>query len=385
MRRSLGLAPADCLRIVFAIVLLEDVIHLYAHRNLFLATGAWPWVPVAPICAVWMISLVGVVRNIRFFLLANWLCSAFMLGLVAPNDGFQQAACDSIMIGVSLLLLVLPNIRPYYHHWVIAVYLSSVYLDSAVHKLLSPMWSHGFGLAAPMTIPSLVWINTGLMSLFPAWFWHSSGYAVVAFELTFPALYFFRSTRLAALTIGIALHAAIGVVYPIPVFAGVMLSLYFALLGEWLRRKSAPMPRITPRLLVVFVVWILAIVDAYYPIKAVRLRLLAPDNRLIPYSRGNLIAFDIRDRVWELWWKRTQAPPVLVRDAERHLTAWTRDARVQARPQQVLLDGIDSRLFAVNDAVPWRDIGRIENGQVYWNRSSDPNGQFGNLIKGLLR
>lgn len=412
VRRSLGLLPADCLRIAFAIVLMEDVIHLYAHRSLFLATGAWPWVPVGPICILWMTSLLGVLRNIRFFSLINWLCCAFMLGLVAPNDGFQQAACDSIVIGISLLVFVLPNIRLYHHHWVLAAYLSSIYVDSAVHKLLSPMWSHGFGLAAPMTFPSLVWANTGWTSILPAWLWHASGYCVVGFELVFPVLYVFRTTRLTALLIGTALHLGIGIIYPIPVFAGVMLSLYFALLVEWRRLKSAPLPQITPRLALVFALWLLAVANAYYPVsKAARkavymatgiashavfeddgfkgygyqLRLLALDNRMITYSRGDLFAFDIRDRVWELWWKRTQAPPLLVRDAERHLAAWIPDARVQARPQQVLLDNIDTRLFAVNNAVPWRDVGRIEHGQVYWDGSSDPNQQLGALIKGLLR
>lgn len=33
-----------------------------------------------------------------------------MLGLAAPNDGFQQAACDSVIIGISLLLLILPRL-----------------------------------------------------------------------------------------------------------------------------------------------------------------------------------------------------------------------------------------------------------------------------------
>lgn len=336
------------------------------------------------------------------------------------------------MIGISFLLVILPYVPRAYQHWLIAAYLSSIYVDSAIHKLASPMWSHGYGLAAPMTFPSLAWVNTGWMSMLPGWTWHAGGYAVVGFELLFPALYLFRQTRLVALLIGFAMHLGIGVIYPIPVFAGVMLSLYAALLVEWFRRRGRRnevpradgMPRITPRLVFVFAVWLTAIADVYYPIKPARkaiymatgisshavfeddgfrgygyqLRLIM-DGRgqsAFPYSRGNLLAWDIRDRVWELWWKRSGAPPVLVRDAERHLVAWiaaagVNGARVQARVQKVVLDRVDSGLFAENDAAVWRDVGRIENGQVHWGRAaywqveSDPHQKLGSLIRVLLQ
>src|SRR5580698_8379534 len=94
------------LRMVFGIFLLADVAHLYANRTLFLASGLWPWFPVGAVSIIWMIALVCLIIGLRTQMAAfvNWACCAIMLGLVAPNDGFQQAACDSVTIGVSLLL-----------------------------------------------------------------------------------------------------------------------------------------------------------------------------------------------------------------------------------------------------------------------------------------
>jgi hypothetical protein len=90
--------------------------------------------------------------------------------------------------------------------WILAGYLGSIYFDSAIHKLTWPMWSHGFGLAAPMMLPNLVWMPAGWMALFPVWLWRLLGYGVVVFELTFFLFYAFRRTRVALLLTGMAMH-----------------------------------------------------------------------------------------------------------------------------------------------------------------------------------
>jgi hypothetical protein len=91
------------LRMAFGIVLLADVADLYARRALFLATAMWPWFPLGAFSLVWMTAVVGLIIGfrIRIAALLNWICCALALGLVAPNDGFQQAACDSVTIGLS--------------------------------------------------------------------------------------------------------------------------------------------------------------------------------------------------------------------------------------------------------------------------------------------
>lgn len=78
-------------------------------------------------------------------------------------------------------------------------------------------------------------------------------------------------------------------------------------------------------------------------------RLIGPDERVEPYSRGNLFSLDVRDRVWELWWKRTQAPYASSPDA--HLAAWAQyywpnsPVRIEARPQRVVTRSVEPTLF----------------------------------------
>lgn len=403
------------LRISYGLVLLADVAHLYLHRTLFLATGPWLRIPVGPICLVWIVALVFLILGVRTHSAAvvNWVCCALMLGLIAPNDGFQQAACDSVLIGIALLLLIIPRISASQAQWLLAAFMSSIYVDSGVHKVLSPMWSQGFGVIAPMTLPSLVWIKTGWMSEFPTWFWRVAGYGTPCFELLFPALYIWRRTRLISLCIGIALHVSIGIVYPIPIFAGTMLALYAALLiPELLHQRLDPITW-NRRAIAVVCLWALAIADAYQPpAKVIRkaiymasgiashgvfeddafrrynyqVRLVPREGPVIPYSRGNLVGLDIRDRVWELWWKRTEAPPVQMNDAEAHLIAWARNARIEARPQIARLDEIAPDLFEENNRIGWVEVGRVENWTVHWNKPPlGPREQFGDYITSALR
>jgi hypothetical protein len=403
------------LRMAYGIVMLADVAHLYVHRTLFLATGLWPQFPVGAVSIIWIIALVCLIAGVRTQIaaLVNWTCCAIMLGLVAPNDGFQQAACDSVAIGISSLILVLPMIGAGAGRWLLAAYLSSIYLDSGVHKLLSPMWFGGFGVLAPMTLPSLVWIDTGWIGDLPKWLWHAAGYGVVGFELLFPLLYAWRRTRLTALLGGLAMHVGIGIIYPIPAFAGIMLSLYAALLIPELLNQVQPAAPRRRWSLALMTLWSLAILNAYHPpLKALRkavymgtgiashavfeddaflrytyqLRLVIPAGPVIPYSRGNLIAFDVRDRVWELWWKRTQAPAVRMMDAEAHLRVWAPDARIEARPQTVTLNQIRPALFRDNDRVAWVNVGSIQLGTVHWNRApNDPQEKLGDYLESVLR
>jgi hypothetical protein len=223
---------------VYCFVLFEDVFHLFLHRHLFLATGAWPQFPVGPVCVVWLLALASLIFGFRMGAAAsvNWLCCVIMLGVAAPNEGFQQAADDSVTIGIAFLLIILPRLSPIAGRWILAAYLSSIYLDSGIHKLLSPMWSGGFGVAAPMSLPNLVWIPTNWMTRLPSWIWHGMGYGVVGFELLFGLLYTWHRTRVPALIAGILMHVGIAVVYPIPVFGWIMVSIYVGLFPErWYR------------------------------------------------------------------------------------------------------------------------------------------------------
>jgi hypothetical protein len=428
-------------RVVLATVLLADICHLFAHLEVFPNLQTFIW-PARGILLFWCLALVCMIVGYRTWAatMANYLCCVVMLGSLAPSGGFQQAAADSVSIGLSLLAVLLPCVTglgidadadlafaPVAARWVLAAYLGSVYFDSGVHKLLSPMWLGGFGATTPMGLPSLVWINTGWMSLFPPLLLRFLGWSVVGFELLFIPLYAWRRTRAATLLVGIALHIGIGLLYPIPIFSGLMIAAYCGLLPDsWYRRlgfahRRSPGTRIdsiafwnwlTPRHAVLLAsLWVVAISISYAPgfvayrpiwlaLKAVRrviyvttgvashavfeddgfkhyayqLRLTAegPDGveQTAPYSRSGLISWSIRDRVWEQWWKRTQAPPVPLEQAEANLAKWAafywpatdhpQIIRIEARQQAVQMNTIDTGLFLRNYAFPWIPIGTIQ-------------------------
>jgi hypothetical protein len=120
----------------------------------------------------------------------------------------------------------------------------------------------------------------------------------------------------------------------------------------------------------------------------------------MPYSRDGLFDWTIRDRVWEHWWKRTQAPWIPVEDAERRLGRWAifywsartgpREVRVEARSQELALDRLDAGVFRRNQAAPWRVVGQIRLGpdrtaQVRWLHQPQPSDQsFGQFLNRVL-
>jgi len=336
-------------RAVLSVVLIADLGHLYAHLNVFPHLTAWrPILNVA--LPIWIAALLCAIVgwHSKVALLINYTLAAVIFGLLAPNGGFQQAAGDSVIIGASLLLVVLQATNGAGTRILAALYLCSIYIDSGVHKLFSPMWSSGFGITTPMELPSLVWTNAAWLAWFPHSVLHALGYGVVAFEVLFPALYFWQPTRVLAVLAGAALHVGIGVVYPIPVFAGLMVALYTALLPDrWYGRlRDAPAPlKLAVKPSAVLCVWILCVTAAYapeyirpqsleLPLKAIRKAVymttgvashevfadgmftayryqlrLSDGEEMIPYDRPDgLFMWSVRDRVWEQWWKRTEAP-----------------------------------------------------------------------------
>lgn len=404
-------------RVIYGLVLLADVIHLVTHLEFFPNAKEYPFVEAVLI--LWVVALICLVAGypLRLAAVANYLCCAVMLGVLAPNIGFQQAAGDSVAISLSLITVIL-SIIPYRipTRLLLAVYLISVYLDSGIHKLASPMWWSGFGVSTPMGLPSLVWTNTSWMEYFPPVLFRVLGWGIIAFELSFPLFYAWRRTRIAALLCGIALHVGIGILYPIPVFSGLMLAVYAALLPEhWYKllgrtipgawRAKLPIPR---RLAAAaLAMWVLAVAFTYAPrfltLEALRLplklarkaiyvttgvashevfadvlfrgydyqlRVVAPDGVAVPYRRDNLFAWSVRDRVWEQWWKRTQAPYLPLHEAEASLGNWARcysypapgisTVRVEARLQQVQMHDIDTHLFSRNNNALWRSVGSIQ-------------------------
>jgi hypothetical protein len=471
-------------RIVLGIVLLADVTHLYSHRALF--SDEWQrLVPLGLALIIWAVVLSVFIAGLytRAAAFANYLCAVFLLG---QPSAISQVAGDSVAISLSLLAVFFPCgnalsldrwvLQPARApqsfaaaRWALAAYLSMVYVDSGLRKLFTPMWRAGLGVVAPVGLPSLVWIDTSWLGVFPPLLLRLVGWGVIVFELSFPALYAWRGTRTPAVLTGIALHLGIAVIYPFPAFSGLMLAIYAGLLPEkWyspLRRLDACAARrvlvrkpgrvgsglsspLWPRLrsrwrLAKFaaVLWLSLSVlnfavditpagkfrhvwdrgrpllfattglmdhgvfdDVLFSDYRYQLRLL-PGKPIagataMPYARDGLLTWSVRDRVWEHWWKRTQAPWVSLREAEARLARWAayywpptdqpQAIRIEVRPQTIALADVDTAVFRKNSAVAWRELGTIRLArdkapELIWEQRPDPDEKwFGDFILRVL-
>jgi hypothetical protein len=453
-------------RVMLGVVLLADAAHLYSHRGLFAEDGPGP-VPLGLALPLWMAVLCTFVAGVctRAAALANYLCAVSLLG---RPSAFSQVAGDSILISLSLLAVFFPcgasvSLDRWVLHtagprrtfaaarWALAAYLSTVYVDSGLRKLHSPLWRAGLGVVAPAGLPSLVWTDTSWLELLPAPVLRLGGWGVIGFELLFPALYAWRRTRTAAVLTGILLHLGIAVIYPFPIFSGLMVAIYAGLLPErcyaplqrldaWaaMRLQTRPRGRVRPhwpRLHVRWrlasyaaVVWLLLSVGTYaadrtpdsvlgrawdrmgpvifattgilnhgvfddslfcdyrYQVRLVNVR-ASSTTPTMPYARDGLFAWSVRDRVWEHWWKRTQAPWVSPREARTRLACWAtfywpptsgpQEIRIEVRPQAAALDGVDPARFRKNSEAPWRHLGTIRlapgtTPELTWAQPPDP-------------
>ena len=415
-----------------AIVLFADVAHLWIYRAVFpsLATTHDVWL----IFAIWVASLLTMVfgYKTKSSTAFNYLLCMLMFGVLAPAMGFDQGAGDSIALTLSLLATVfawLPSAKV--AGTILPLYLSEVYLDAGIHKLLSPMWRAGSGFTTPLTLPSLVWIHTAWLSWFPAVLLRATGWAVIAFELWFPVLYFLRRTRIFALMAGVGMHVGIILFYPIPIFSGLMLVPYVALLPGYRERIAWPREK---KILGLAGALVMVAVLNFYLAKSVPLRGLGfalrsarratfvltglsghgvfADElfqrynyqlRLIangepePYSRGNQLAIGVRDRTWENWWKKTQGPWVRLPRAEANLEIWAslywpkaNDIEIEARPQVVDMRAADTSLFSINDRIPWRRVGMIRfsasgKRELAWDHPSRGDADLGSYMTRVLR
>jgi hypothetical protein len=116
----------------------------------------------------------------------------------------------------------------------------------------------------------------------------------------------------------------------------------------------------------------------------------------MPYARDGLFAWSVRDRVWEHWWKRTQAPWVPPREAEARLARWVafywpatdqpQEICIEVRPQTIALDDVDTTVFRKNSAVAWRELDTIclardKAPELNWVRRPHPDEkQIGDFI-----
>lgn len=267
--RASAVPLAGC-RILFGLCLIFDITSLIEYSPMWFdpvpyvdPAPAW----VVPLLSVWLVAAIGLTLGAwsRVSAFANYVgCVVFMgfhsmpascefhpdalylltsaglpflpIGRVWSVDAWRKPpACRSIGPGAEIFF---------------ALVVSSIYLDSAVWKLSSSMWASGLGDWTPATQPwpgqpSFTW------TLEHEWLARTVGYAVLAFELLFVVLVWFRPLRWLLVAFGLTLHVGIGTIMPLPLFGLIMAALLCPLLPlrapEEAAAEAPPRPSIGQR------------------------------------------------------------------------------------------------------------------------------------------
>jgi hypothetical protein len=262
---ALGLAV---FRISFSLVLLAEVVQLLRFRHLIFDPVPFLEpirISVGALLVLWALSLVALALGIltRPAALVSYAFAVIVLGF-SVGHGYSYHADTFYLLG-SLLLVFMPCDRVLSlagwrrappaavevsggYTLALQVVLAAIYLDSFTWKIASPMWRAGLGVWVPVSQVFATYRDASALAS-PELFTRLLGYAVLAFEGLFPLLIWGRRSRAPLLIAGIALHAGLLFVFPIPLFSLVVISFYLGLLPSALararpvERDPAPAPR----------------------------------------------------------------------------------------------------------------------------------------------
>ena len=243
-------------RIAYCLVLLLEVKQIFFFRSLIFSDSSFIslslltdlmllWGAVLLLLLVGWFTRMAAILNYTLSVFIIWQMPAFKYHL------------DFIMTSVNFLLLFFPvsvrlSVDEYrtrnseeqqqyrisnFNVWLLVVLgLGLVYFDSAIQKLDSPMWRQGWGFWVPSSMPVNVITNLSWLLNYKA-IAQVIGYGVLVFEIAFIFLIWFRPFRWILVITGIGLHVGIAILYPIPHFALLMLTLYIPLLPESIWEK----------------------------------------------------------------------------------------------------------------------------------------------------
>ncbi|MDD1650695.1 MAG: DCC1-like thiol-disulfide oxidoreductase family protein [Methylococcaceae bacterium] len=255
-------------RIGFGLVALQEIIFLFYFRHLIF--DPVPYLdrasPVLHVfLLIWMVMLACLVLGYqtRRVAVANYV---FWVVFVVFTPMWQDfdGGFDQLMTASSFLLIFLPseralsldNLRLTWRYSApgqrfdpprevsvlaytlpLALTLGLLYFDSGLHKLSSEFWRNGMGAWLPATHPyylspldmspllNLKWVEQGI------------GYAIIAFQLVFLFLFWFRPFRVPLLLMGASFHAGIILSLNVYPFGFAMLVHYLLLVPfAWWRR-----------------------------------------------------------------------------------------------------------------------------------------------------
>jgi hypothetical protein len=432
--------PVELFRIAFALVALRDVVQMLGHRDLFWDGGGWTQSPVVlgAWCAVLVLVALGVWT--RAAAAVNLVLTVVVLHALA-EEGMPETA-DATTILCALLVLVLPTGRGWTVHRrrcdhlvpatvpaVAAIVLATIYLDSGLRKLASPMWREGLGMWTASSLPE--WIQHPIPGMDVELLAQLAGWGTIAWELSF-GLVWFLAPRLRPLVwgAGFVFHLGGFVFFGFETFSLVMLCLHVlatppavAAAVSRPERETSWLPR---RAVAAGVgVWLalhaVVLLDVgadpgSWRADAARF----PQEHLGRYGVTNYGVFGdslfsgqtfqldvvwgapgrcvagpwhgpegrerrwLRDRLWEHWTKRTQLWYTARPTAEANLARWIRyvepavprglrgQAVLLARPQTASTERFRPGLLDANSAAPWRPVGTVTSGAVRWAAPAPP-------------
>jgi len=264
-------------RITWGLVLFFEVREMYIFRDLRFNTI--PFIDFyelsfGPIIFVWMILVLLLILGYKtkYVIIMNYILSLLFFGNI---HSFEYHAFHAY-IGINFILLFLPvsnsfsldnlvekikftrvnylhktknKVSVIYYYIPIIVGIGFVYLDSILFKMGSSTWLSGLGVWRPSVLPNFN-ISGDLFFLNNEFLVKTMGYTTVAFELIFIFIFFIKKLRWPIFIIGMGLHFGILIVFPIPLFALLVCSIYFLMVPvgtwSWIKNKlKTKEPKIT--------------------------------------------------------------------------------------------------------------------------------------------
>ena len=182
---------------------------------------------------VMTLSLIGTSHNFEYHIFYTYLSVGFLFMFIGIDRGFSVDAWLAKRNGQHMQTSV-----PFLHKMMPLFFgIGTIYFNSFIHKLSSPIWMHGLGLWLPSSVSMLSKSNLQWL-LDKEYFCYVASWLVLFYEACFFVLVWFRKVRLPLFLIGIPFHIGILLLYPIPWFALSYITVLTLLLPDTIWKKS---------------------------------------------------------------------------------------------------------------------------------------------------
>jgi predicted DCC family thiol-disulfide oxidoreductase YuxK len=267
LKRQVPATGLGVFRFAYGLVALQEIVFLFYFRHLIFDPvpyfdRASPVLHLVLLAWMFVALALALGWHTRRMALANyglWVVFVVFTPMWQDFDG----GFDQLMTGTGFLLIFLPSERGFSldrlrlrlkystparryeppstvpilaYTLPVAGILGLLYFDSGLHKLSAEFWRNGMGAWLPATMPYYMSPIDMSPLLNLELFERVVGYAIVAFQLAFIFLMWFRPFRVPLLLLGTAFHTGIILSLNVYPFGFAMLSLYLLLVPfRWWR------------------------------------------------------------------------------------------------------------------------------------------------------